>query len=164
MRAINDLIVEGAEALGLEDGKKLRGDTTVAETDIHYPTDASLLSDTVRVITRLVGRLVEKVKVPVEGFRDRTRSGRRRMHEIHRMTPRNREKQQVKKYKELIKTTEEVVESARSALEQTKNAIGEGLTGHSSPSTAFVMRFRISAHLATKSLAGHAVACWRMRR
>jgi len=129
MRAINNLIVEGARALGLEDGKKLRGDTTVAETDIHYPTDASLLSDTVRVVTRLVRRLIEKVEVPVEGFRDRTKSARRRMQEIQRMSPKKREKQQAKKYKELINTTTSVVESARSALQQTQNALGEGPTG-----------------------------------
>jgi hypothetical protein len=35
-------------------GHKLRCDTTVVESNIHYPTDASLLSDCVRVITRTV--------------------------------------------------------------------------------------------------------------
>ena len=33
-------------------GRKLRVDTTVVETDIHYPTDSSLLGDGVRVLTR----------------------------------------------------------------------------------------------------------------
>jgi IS5 family transposase len=32
-------------------------DTTVVETNIHWPTDATLLWDTVRVLTRLIGRL-----------------------------------------------------------------------------------------------------------
>jgi len=35
-------------ALGLEDGAKLRVDTTVVETDIHHPTDNTLLWDVVR--------------------------------------------------------------------------------------------------------------------
>ena len=34
IKAINDLVVRGAVALGLEDGSKLRVDTTVGETDI----------------------------------------------------------------------------------------------------------------------------------
>jgi hypothetical protein len=37
--AVNDLLVQAAVALGLEDGAKLRVDTTVVETDIHHPTD-----------------------------------------------------------------------------------------------------------------------------
>src|SRR6201997_1721824 len=43
LKAINDLIVEAAVKLGLEDGSKLRLDTTVVETDIHHPTDNTLL-------------------------------------------------------------------------------------------------------------------------
>jgi IS5 family transposase len=39
LKAVNDLVVEAAVKLGLEDGSKLRVDTTVVETDIHHPTD-----------------------------------------------------------------------------------------------------------------------------
>jgi hypothetical protein len=38
LRAVNDLVVQAAVGLGLEDGTKLRVDTTVVETDIHHPT------------------------------------------------------------------------------------------------------------------------------
>src|ERR1700688_561197 len=38
LKAINELVVEAAVKLGVEDGKKLRVDTTVVETDIHHPT------------------------------------------------------------------------------------------------------------------------------
>jgi len=38
-------------------GRKLRVDTTVVPSDIHYPTDASLLSDGIRIITRTVKQL-----------------------------------------------------------------------------------------------------------
>ena len=54
MQAINQAVVQAAVQLGLEDGKQLRVDTTVVETNIHYPTDATLLWDTVRTVTRLV--------------------------------------------------------------------------------------------------------------
>jgi len=40
LKAINDLVVQTAVELGLEDGQKLRVDTTVVQTDIHHPTGA----------------------------------------------------------------------------------------------------------------------------
>jgi transposase, IS5 family len=43
LKYINDVIVGAAVELGLEDGSKLRVDTTVVETDIHHPTDNTLL-------------------------------------------------------------------------------------------------------------------------
>ena len=43
LKAVNELLVRAAVAIGLEDGKKLRVDTTVVQTDIHHPTDNTLL-------------------------------------------------------------------------------------------------------------------------
>jgi transposase, IS5 family len=87
LRAINDLVVQASVDLGLEDGSKLRVDTTVVETDIHHPTDNTLLWDVVRVVTRLVGQLTKAMKRrQIKGFCNRTRSARRRMQEIQRMT------------------------------------------------------------------------------
>jgi IS5 family transposase len=43
LKAINDLVVQAAVDLGLEDGQKLRVDTTVVQSDIHHPTDNTLL-------------------------------------------------------------------------------------------------------------------------
>ena len=79
LAAINQLVVQAAVELDLEDGKQLRVDTTVVETNIHHPTDATLLWDTVRTITRLVDDLDEKLPRRVKGFTNRTRSARRRM-------------------------------------------------------------------------------------
>ena len=123
LKAVNDLVVQSAVDLGLEDGKKLRVDTTVVQTDIHYPTDNTLLWDVVRVITRLVGYLVSALEQGIiKGFHNRTRAARRRMLEIQRMTMRQRGTQQTATYRALIEIAEEVVQSARSALEQTKKA------------------------------------------
>jgi IS5 family transposase len=121
IKALNDLVVHGAVDLGLEDGKKLRVDTTVSETDIHHPTDSTLLWDVVRVITRFVGRLGELLPKGVSGFTNRTRSTRRRMQEIERMTAKQRHDHQQKKYRELISITEQVVGNARQVLEKTKD-------------------------------------------
>lgn len=54
LRYINELVVQTAVELGLEDGDRLRVDTTVVQSEIHHPTDNTLLADAVRVITRLV--------------------------------------------------------------------------------------------------------------
>src|SRR6266536_99640 len=79
LKVVNDLVVQAAVALGLEDGTKLRVDTTVVQTDIHHPTDNTLLWDMVRVVTRLIGRLGKALKLQrIKGFRNRTRSARRR--------------------------------------------------------------------------------------
>src|SRR5580704_6237381 len=92
LKAINDLVVEAAVKLGLEDGSKLRVDTTVVETDIHHPTDSTLLWDVVRVLTRLLNKLAEAPELRrIAGFRNRSRAAHRRMYEIQRMTTRQRQ-------------------------------------------------------------------------
>jgi IS5 family transposase len=120
LEAINDMLVKAAVDIGLENGKKLRVDTTVVETDIHHPTDSTLLWDAVRVLTRLVGQLDELLPGGVPGFTNRTRSARRRMQAIQRMTARERSRQLVAKYRELIFTTGQVVENARVVLKKTE--------------------------------------------
>jgi transposase, IS5 family len=128
LKVVNDMLVQLAIALGLEDGKKLRVDTTVVETDIHHPTDNTLIWDAVRVVTRLIGRLAELLeRRRIKGFRDRTRSARRRMYEIQRMTTAQRRDHLVGKYRELIGIAQEVVEGARLALEKTRKARGKDI-------------------------------------
>ncbi len=122
LRDINQLVVQAAVQLGLEDGKTLRVDTTVVESNIHYPTDATLLWDAVRTITRLIADLHEKLPDGVQGFTNRTRSARRRMQTIQRMTAAERSQQQEPKYRELIGITEQVVNNARQVVEKAKAA------------------------------------------
>jgi transposase, IS5 family len=55
-------------------GRRLRVDTTVVETDIHYPTDSSLLGDGVRVLTRAMKRINEIAGRAGTRLRDRTRA------------------------------------------------------------------------------------------
>jgi transposase, IS5 family len=120
LKAVNDLVVRAAVELGLENGARLRVDTTVVQTNIHHPTDNTLLWDAVRVVTRLVRRLAKALELRrIEGFCDRTRAARRRMYEIQRMTTRQRHEQQTGTYRVLIGIAEEVVGSARVALEKT---------------------------------------------
>ena len=128
LKVVNDMVVQLSVALGLEDGKKLRVDTTVVETDIHHPTDNTLIWDAVRVVTRLISRLAELLeRRRIKGFRDRTRSARRRMYEIQRMTTAQRRDHLIGKYRELIGIAQEVVEGARLALEKTRKVRGKDI-------------------------------------
>jgi IS5 family transposase len=124
LELLNERLIRAAVAEGLEDGQKLRVDTTVVETDIHHPTDSTLLWDTVRVVTRLIRQLEAWLPQGVEGFSNRTRSARRRMREIQRLTPTARSQQQVLKYEELIGTTRQVLAQARQVLKKTRKVRG----------------------------------------
>ena len=123
LRDINQLVIQAAVQLGLEDGKSLRVDTTVVESNVHYPTDATLLWDAVRTITRLIEDLHEKLPDGVQGFTNRTRSARRRMQAIQRMSAVERTHKQEPKYRELIRITEQVVNNARQVVEKAKAAV-----------------------------------------
>ena len=56
LHRLNDRLVYLAKAHAVTTGRKFRGDSTVLETNIHYPTDSSLLSDSARVLGRLCTR------------------------------------------------------------------------------------------------------------
>lgn len=53
-KRVNDLLGRHAVEQNVVDAAVIRTDTTVVETNIHYPTDASLLWDTWRVASRLL--------------------------------------------------------------------------------------------------------------
>jgi IS5 family transposase len=131
LQAINHAVVQAAVQLGLEDGKRLRVDTTVVETDIHFPTDATLLWDTVRTVTRLVDQLHEALPRGVQGFTNRTRSARRRMQELERMSATQRHTQQVPKYRELLRITGQVQADARQVVQKAAKVKGVDALGQS---------------------------------
>lgn len=79
-------LVQLARQRGVTRGQRLRVDTTVVETDIHYPTDSSLLADGVRVLTRTMKRLGARARSAAIHVRDRTRSIGRRVFEIAQRT------------------------------------------------------------------------------
>jgi hypothetical protein len=62
----------------------MRVDTTVVETNIHYPTDSSLLGDGVRVLTRAMKKISEIAGEVGAKLRDRRRSVKLRVLDIAR--------------------------------------------------------------------------------
>jgi IS5 family transposase len=127
LEKINHLVVAAAVEARLEDGNALRVDSTVVETNIHWPTDATLLWDAVRVLTRLIGRLREIAGKDVPRFPNRRRSARRRMQKLQRMTAAQRESQQVSTYRQLLAITEQVRDNARLSVDATARSGGKNL-------------------------------------
>jgi len=68
LQTLQRRVVQFAQAEGVTQGKKLRTDATVIETNIHYPTDSQLLSDSVRVLGRWLkhARTLLKPQTPAE--------------------------------------------------------------------------------------------------
>jgi transposase, IS5 family len=95
LEKLNERVVALARQAKVTRGRKLRVDGTVVETNIHYPTDASLLADGVRGISRRLRRAKGLVgsddALPAGAFRDRTRSVRSLLRTIHRLARRRRE-------------------------------------------------------------------------
>jgi len=90
LHALNDWGVARACAEGVTHGQKLRADSSVVETHIHYPTDSSLLADGVRVL----GRTVARARAVVDGrvvrwnktlFSNHSRKAKRLAREIARL-------------------------------------------------------------------------------
>ncbi len=75
MELINRLVLEEARLQKVENGRKVRVDCTVVESNIHHPTDNSLLYDSVRVLARLMERGRSQAKVR---FTNHTRRAKRR--------------------------------------------------------------------------------------
>jgi len=71
---LHQRVVEIALEKKVATGRKLRVDTTVVETNIHYPTDSSLLGDGVRVLTRVMKKVRQVAGQAGTALRDRTRS------------------------------------------------------------------------------------------
>jgi transposase, IS5 family len=76
-----DHVTALARARQVTRGRKLRLDSTVVETDIHHPSDSTLLADSVRVLSRLIRRAKATVEVGTVAthalWRDRTRAAKR---------------------------------------------------------------------------------------
>src|ERR1035437_3524442 len=83
---VHKRVVEIALEKKIAAGRKLRVDTTGVETNIHYPTDSSLLGDGVRVLTRVMKRVTEVAGEVGTKLRDRSRSVKLRAVEIARVS------------------------------------------------------------------------------
>jgi IS5 family transposase len=61
-KKIHQRVVGIARQEGVAEGRKLRTDTTCVETNVHFPTDSSLLGDGIRVLSRSLKRIAAQCK------------------------------------------------------------------------------------------------------
>jgi IS5 family transposase len=103
LERINVALVEHALGAKIDDANKIRVDCTVVETNIHEPSDSSLLLDSVRVLVRLMDRAQEYVDAPFTNHHRRAK--RRAIGILHARTQDDR----VPLYQDLLKVTNKTV-------------------------------------------------------
>jgi IS5 family transposase len=106
-------VVEVAKRAGVTRGRRFRIDTTVVETNVHYPTDSTLLQDGVRVLTRTMRRASAALGDRRDRVRNRLRSVARRVLLIgyQARSPKTRDAL-VQSYRKLMATTRAVLRDA----------------------------------------------------
>jgi IS5 family transposase len=126
---LHERIVQIAIEKKVASGRKLRVDTTVVETDIHYPTDSSLLGDGVRVLTRVMKKVEEIAGQAGTQLRDRTRSIKLKVLAIARAsrnkTERGRQKLK-QSYESLLEAASRVVGQASQFSQEIQQGIKRG--------------------------------------
>ena len=103
-------VIEVAKRAGVTHGRRFRVDTTVVETNVHYPTDSTLLRDGMRVLTRTMQRVSTVLGDRSGRIRNRLRSVTRRVLIIgyEARSPKTRDAL-VKSYRKLMATTRAVL-------------------------------------------------------
>jgi len=116
IKRVHEQLVTIAQAEGVAAGRRMRVDTTVVETNIHYPTDSSLLGDGVRVLTRVMKKITAIAGEAGARLRDRSRSVKLRVLEIARAArakgPQSQERLK-QGYGRLLNSTSRVVGQAK---------------------------------------------------
>ena len=100
--SINRLLAAYGEDKEIEKGKEARIDCTVVCSNIHKPTDSSLLWDCVRVLTRILAKIKEELGLSIVFTDHRKRAKRRALEILNAKT----KKARVNPYKDLLKITE----------------------------------------------------------
>ncbi len=116
IKQIHQRMVELAVENKVVQGRRMRVDTTVVETNIHYPTDSTLLGDGTRVLTRLMKQVTAVAGAAGTKLRDRMRSVSRCVMEIARAARVKGDKGKAKLvpiYRKLVDITGRVVAQAK---------------------------------------------------
>jgi IS5 family transposase len=110
-------VIEVAKRAGVTRGRRFRIDTTVVETNVHHPTDSTLLQDGVRVLTRTMQRASTALGDQPGRVRNRLRSVMRGVLTIgyQARSPKTRDAM-VQSYRKLMTTTRAVVRDAHTMI------------------------------------------------
>ena len=116
---IHQRVVGIAREHGAASGRKLRVDSTAIETNIHHPTDSTLLGDGIRVLSRSLKRMAAECQAGMLEVVNHGRAVKHRLLEISRaaksLTQANRKRMQ-ESYGKLLAMTRSVVRQAGQAM------------------------------------------------
>jgi IS5 family transposase len=110
--AMNKSLVKEARRRKVEDGRWMRTDTTVIESNIHHPLDSQLLWDGVRVLTRIMQRAHDNYGTTRSNFRRRAKRRSIAILNAGRMERR------IPLYRDLLKVTRKTVNAAETATKE----------------------------------------------
>ena len=131
--SINRVFIAYGQSMKIEKGRESRIDCTVVSSNIHEPTDSSLLWDSVRVLTRMLKKAKELNPEKQIIYKDHTRVTKRRMLGI--MNAKGK-KVRDQKYKDLLKI-------AHKTVSYTKNVIS-ALGAHEATGQSFDMAYEMN--------------------
>src|ERR1700756_1590839 len=129
VQQIHERIVHLAREHRVAAGRRMRVDTTVVETNIHYPTDSSLLGDGVRALTRIMKKIAGLTGAAGAALRDRSRSVKLRVLEIARAARakgRQNGERLAQAYRRLLEATGRVVGQAKRFATEIDNGVKHG--------------------------------------
>ncbi len=118
---LHERLVALAQEKGAVQGRKMRVDTRVVESNIHYPTDSSLLGDGARVLTRTMKKLEQQAGKLKRQVRDQTRSVNKRVRAIamaSRQTAGGSEERRQKQYRELLRYSRQILNDTQRMMQE----------------------------------------------
>lgn len=121
IRELHDRVVALGQERGVVRGRKLRVDTTVVESNIHYPTDSGLLNDGTRVLTRTMQQIEKKAGGLKRAVRNRMRSVRKRVIAIAQALRHKGVEGELKRqreYRQLLRLTRQILNDSRRVIEE----------------------------------------------
>ncbi len=107
--AVNHVLVLHARVTRVEDGRWMRTDATVVESNIHHPLDSALLWDSVRVLTRIMEKASAEFATTRSNYARRAK--RRNIAILNARTA----EQRLPLYKDLFKVTHKSMHAAERA-------------------------------------------------
>jgi len=121
VRELHDRIVTLAQKRGVIRERKMRVDTTVVESNIHYPTDSGLLNDGARVLTRTMKKIEQKTGGLKRKVRNRMRSVTKRVIAIGHALRHKRTEGELKRkreYRQLLRLTRQILNDSCRVLHE----------------------------------------------
>jgi len=121
VRELHDGIVALARQRGVIRGRKMGVDTTVVESNIHYPSDSGLLDDGARVLTGMMKKIEGQVGGVKRKVRDRKRSVQKRVIALAHALRHKGEEGELRgqrEYGQLLRLTRQILGDTRRVLQE----------------------------------------------